>query len=333
MKVSFCIPTYNRSQFVDELLYSISNQLPHSLNIEVCISDNASTDNTRESIDIWRSKYNFPIIFQQHTENIGPDRNYLAAVNMGTGDYCWIFGSDDLLANNALALMEKKLADGFDIYLCDRKEFDISMTKVSNPHRRWISGGSRLFYFRNDSDYIEYFNKCNSVGGVFSYLSSIIVKKEKWSNVKFDDSYIGTAYSHVFILLNIINNPHATLQYISKPLAYCRGDNDTFESNGRARRIKIDFIGYLKLRKDLYSANKDIFSSFGTVLLKERPWFYTSLAMACYGNASDRSELAAFYKTLGYPKIATYFLFKFKSLASSFKKFKLIKELVKKIFA
>ncbi|MGT1483488.1 hypothetical protein ACVPR2_23360, partial [Salmonella enterica subsp. enterica serovar Enteritidis] len=37
---------------------------------------------------------------------------------------------------------------------------------------------------------------------------------------------------------------------ISLPLVDCRGDNDTFESNGKARRIKIDFIGYLKLRED-----------------------------------------------------------------------------------
>ncbi|EHV1846569.1 glycosyltransferase family 2 protein, partial [Salmonella enterica subsp. enterica serovar Panama] len=325
MKVSFCIPTYNRVKFIEDLLESINNQSSHSLIVEVCISDNASTDGTEESINIWRDRFNFPILYQRHNENIGPDRNYLSAVNMGTGDYCWIFGSDDILTKNSLALMENKLAAGSDIYLCDRRELDISMTKISNPHRRWLNGGSRLFSFSNEADLIEYFSKCNSVGGLFSYLSSIIVKRNKWSDVIFDESYIGTAYAHVYILLRIINNMNSTLQYISLPLVDCRGDNDTFESNGKARRIKIDFIGYLKLREDFYNNDTKIYISFGRVLTKERPWFYTSLAMACYGDSTDRAELASFYKKLGYPKIATNLIFRLKGLASYTKKIKLAK--------
>lgn len=333
MKVSFCIPTYNRVKFIEDLLESINNQSSHSLTVEVCISDNASTDGTEESINIWRSRFNFPILYQRHNENIGPDRNYLSAVNMGTGDYCWIFGSDDILTKNSLVLMEDKLANESDIYLCDRRELDISMTRISNPHRRWLSGGSRLFSFSNEADLIEYFSKCNSVGGLFSYLSSIIVKRDKWSDVIFDESYIGTAYAHVYILLRIINNMNSTLQYISLPLVDCRGDNDTFETNGKARRIKIDFIGYLKLREDFYDKNTKIYSSFGRVLTKERPWFYTSLAMACYGDSTDRAELASFYKRLGYPEIATNFIFRLKGLASYAKRIKLAKMVIKKIFS
>lgn len=51
--------------------------------------------------------------------------------------------------------MEDKLAAGSDIYLCDRRELDISMTKISNPHRRWLNGGSRLFSFSNEADLIS----------------------------------------------------------------------------------------------------------------------------------------------------------------------------------
>ncbi|HEB0855344.1 glycosyltransferase family 2 protein [Citrobacter werkmanii] len=331
MKVSFCIPTYNRSKFIDELLSSINKQSDHSLNIEVCISDNASTDDTKECIEIWRRKYNFPIVYHRHSENIGPDRNYLAAVNMGGGDYCWILGSDDILSYNALALMEKKLADESDIYLCDRRELDLSMTKITNPHRKWLSEDSRLFSFRDDSDLIKYFSKCNSVGGLFSYLSSIIVRKDRWSSIKFDDSYIGTAYSHVYILLRIISDLNSTLQYISQPLVDCRGDNDTFESNGKARRIKIDFVGYLKLKKDFYSDNENLSTAFGHVLLKERPWVYTSLAMACYGNSVDRAELASYYEELGYHPWFTHFLFQFGKLANHARKIKAVKNIVKKI--
>ncbi|EID1204817.1 transferase, partial [Salmonella enterica] len=68
-------------------------------------------------------------------------------------------------------------------------------------------------------------------------------------------------------------------------------------------------------------------------LTKERPWFYTSLAMACYGDSTDRAELASFYKKLGYPKIATNLIFCLKGLASYTKKIKLAKMVIKKIFS
>ncbi len=38
--------------------------------------------------------------------------------------------------------------------------------------------------------------------------------------------------------------------------------------------------------------------------------------MACYGDSTDRAELASFYKKLGYPKIATNLIFCLKGLAS-----------------
>lgn len=55
--------------------------------------------------------------------------------------------------------------------------------------------------------------------------------------------------------------------------------------------------------------------------------------MACYGDSTDRAELASFYKKLGYPKIATNLIFRLKGLASYTKKIKLAKMVIKKIFS
>ncbi|HHC1975330.1 TPA: glycosyltransferase family 2 protein, partial [Salmonella enterica] len=59
MLISFCIPTYNRKEYLEELLNSINNQEKFNLDIEICISDNASNDGTEEMIDVWRNNYNF----------------------------------------------------------------------------------------------------------------------------------------------------------------------------------------------------------------------------------------------------------------------------------
>lgn len=130
---------------------------------------------------------------------------------MGIGDYCWIFGSDDIFIKNFFVLMEDKLVVGSDIYLCDRWELDILMMKIFNLYWWWLNGGSRLFFFSNEVDLIEYFSKCNLVGGFFSYLSFIIVKRNKWFDVLFDELYIGIVYVYVYILLRIINNMNLIL--------------------------------------------------------------------------------------------------------------------------
>ena len=60
MRVSICIPTYNRASHLRNCLHSIiSNQSRSAIDFEVCVSDNCSTDETekvvrcaQESIDI-----------------------------------------------------------------------------------------------------------------------------------------------------------------------------------------------------------------------------------------------------------------------------------------
>ncbi|PQQ37785.1 transferase [Photorhabdus luminescens] len=331
MKISFCIPTYNRAEYLEPLIESIANQSNHSLDVDICISDNASTDGTDKMITNWQEKFNIIIHYHRHHENIGPDRNYLSAVNMATGDYCWIFGSDDLLADDALSSMQKSLSKEYDIYLCDRKEMDLSMKIIINPHRKLLSCDTSTFVINGNNDLVNYFNHCQSIGGAFSYLSAIIVKRNKWNAIKFDESYVGTAYSHVYILLKILNQKGTILKYISSPLVLCRFGNDYFMHSGLANRIKIDLSGYLKLANDLYKKSHHITQALHGVLLKERPWFYTSLVMSFHGNKEDKRELVHYYKELGYSEFLTKTLFLGKSVYGALRKSKKLKYPIKKL--
>lgn len=331
MLVSFCVPTYNRKTFLEELLNSIENQKKPNFDIEVCISDNASTDGTDIMIDIWRNKYSFPIVYKRNSENVGPDKNFLEAVSLAKGDYCWIFGSDDALADDALVILESYLISNGDIYLCDRCETGYNLNDIKNPHRSWLSIKDKLNILDEELDRINYFKSCLSIGGVFSYLSSLVVKRQRWTAVKFDNSFIGTSYPHVFIMMNIFNNNGCRLHYISKPLVLCRGDNDTFAHEGKAHRIKIDFMGYFKLADTLYANNPVLKREFESILLRERPWIYTTLAVACYGDTADKRDISDFYARLGYSKNLTGTLLRFGFLAGYAKNIDLIKRCLKKI--
>lgn len=244
-KITICIPTYNRAPFLAELLDSIIAQGQSGL--QLAISDNASTDNTMEIIE--NAKLRFPnLIYYCWPTNMGADRNYLKVVEIADGEYCWLMGSDDILPNGAIKRMMEIISND-DIYLIGRTETNFLLKKERN--QQWLRSKIKRkdFSFSDKNKLIEYFEDCSSLGGVFSYLSSIIVRREKWNAVTFDEKFIGTAYSHVYILLSILLSG-GRLGYYAEPLVISRGGNDSFLIDW-IRRGLLDLKGYAKLADGL----------------------------------------------------------------------------------
>lgn len=296
IKISFCIPTYNRCDFLSELIDSIISQTNNRNDIEICISDNASTDNTSEMIENFRKNTNTSIVYKRNNKNIGPDKNYLAAVSLASGEYCWLFGSDDVLSDGALDEIDKYLASGCDIYLCDRYECDLSMNRIS--YKPWMTTGDSLYLTNDKDELIKYFNNSNSIGATFSFLGSNIVKRSSWENVSFDESFIGSAYSHVFYLLDIVTHG-AKVQYINKPLVDTRLGNDFFAKDGVVKRIEIDFNGYMKFAEKFYSNDPDVKSAFLAILLREHSIFHTNILTSVYGEKEQRNRMKHNFKYSG----------------------------------
>lgn len=102
--LSIAILTYNRARCLENLL---NNILPQTKElgglIEVCISNNASTDNTREVVTNFKEKYPDLIKYNENKNNLGSDRNILKVMEMSSGDFIWTFGDDDSIADNGLS--------------------------------------------------------------------------------------------------------------------------------------------------------------------------------------------------------------------------------------
>jgi glycosyltransferase involved in cell wall biosynthesis len=81
--VSVCIPTYNGEEFIEEALYSVSNQTYP--NLEVIISDDNSLDKTIEIAQLFREKLtiNFSII--KH-EQFGLSQNWNFCISQAKGN-------------------------------------------------------------------------------------------------------------------------------------------------------------------------------------------------------------------------------------------------------
>ena len=101
MNLSVCVPTYNRAVHLANCLQSISlSKSASSHGVQVCVSDNCSTDET-ESVVLAAQK-SMTIKYHKNTSNLGIPKNFLNVVEMADGDFVWLIGDDDLLVPHAI---------------------------------------------------------------------------------------------------------------------------------------------------------------------------------------------------------------------------------------
>jgi glycosyltransferase involved in cell wall biosynthesis len=100
--VCICIPTYNAARTVRETLESILAQTYP--NLEVHVSDNASTDETLKVIE---SIEDPRITIHRHDVNVGGEGNFNRCIQLASGKYTAIFHADDLYEPD---MVEKQVA-------------------------------------------------------------------------------------------------------------------------------------------------------------------------------------------------------------------------------
>lgn len=110
-KVSVTIPTYNRAKYVSQAIESaLAQDYP---NLEVVVSDNASTDGTAEAVKSYgrdnRLKY------FRNRENIGMVPNFRKALyDYATGDWAIGLSDDDYFIDHSFISKAMKLAEKDD---------------------------------------------------------------------------------------------------------------------------------------------------------------------------------------------------------------------------
>jgi abequosyltransferase len=103
--LSICIPTYNRSKYLFRLLESLVHEIAdNSLPVNIKITNNASTDDTKSVCDDFSKKYDFISVVHQ-LENYGADFNISTAFSLSNGKYTWIIGDDDYASEGAITLL------------------------------------------------------------------------------------------------------------------------------------------------------------------------------------------------------------------------------------
>lgn len=252
MRLSICIPTYNRGQFLPATLDSIISQIDDDARsrVEICISDNASDDNTEELVAGYRERHP-QIVYHRWAINMGADLNYLKVVEISSGDYCWLFGSDDVMSQGAINRALFEIDSNPDVILYERAESDHDLAAIP-VLRNWTSLNNN-YDFNTTTErerFLEYLASCNSFGGLFSYLSVILFRKSRWQEIGDKGRFAGSAYVHLHVLLEILKSG-AKFHYRHEVAVICRTGNDSFLSEdsiaGNYKRIRLDLVGYREI--------------------------------------------------------------------------------------
>lgn len=306
IKLSICIPTYNRSGYLRQAIKSIIDQIDEGNRdiVEIAISDNCSIDDTDEMMNqLMNENQSLNIVYSKAESNLGPDRNYLRAVSIASGEYCWFLGSDDMIADGSLKRLLDVINEGHTVLISDRYNARFEDMKIIGKERffRPDLQEDTVFSFANEKDWDFYLNRCSSLGGLFSYLSSIVVNRERWNQIESEEynSFIGSAYVHVAVILKMLKQTNdTTLKYLKKPIAVNRTGNDSFLSNAYQRTM-LDIEGYIQL-SNLFEDTLVIKEGVREVVRRERPAVHWRLVLL--SNKDEFSKMIIALKEIGYVK-------------------------------
>ena len=117
-KVSVCMPTYNKADFIAEAIQSVLDQT--FKDFELIITDDVSSDNSEEII----RSFNDPRIkFIKNKKNLGMINNWNKAVSMANGEYITILHGDDRYLPEFLAaeseILDKSPNVGYVFSACN----------------------------------------------------------------------------------------------------------------------------------------------------------------------------------------------------------------------
>jgi glycosyltransferase involved in cell wall biosynthesis len=212
--VSICIPTLNRANTIEQTLESIAAQ---KVDVEVVVVDGASTDNTASILGAWRER--LPrLAYHRGKRNGGVERDTDTAVQLATGSYCWLFTSDDVLKQGALARVLEALRMGPELLIVN--------AEVRSRDLRERIDGSALRVSRSRTYYPEDFDQLFAdTAQYLSYMGGVVIKRELWMD-RDRRTYLDSDFIHLGVIFQRkLPGPSIV---IADPLIEIRYDNATW---------------------------------------------------------------------------------------------------------
>ncbi|WP_375712136.1 glycosyltransferase [Selenomonas artemidis] len=190
--LTYAIITYNRSKYLRKSLKSVLDQVGSDELVEVLVSDNCSTDDTKEVVREFQKKYK-NLRYHCNETNVGAEGNIHAALRHSKGEYVVVAGDDDYQADGSLYIL---------------------LTHIY-AHR-----DCALFYMANKEGEFGtyegqgYLDVLEKMSFYITWITGVVIKKDVYMSIsnpeKFNDSRIPQVYIQMEMLKR---NPKFSIVY------------------------------------------------------------------------------------------------------------------------
>ena len=212
INLSFCIATRNRGTFIGATLESIICQATEQ--VEIVILDGASTDNTEEVVRRYHERFPHLHYYRQNA-NLGVDHDFAEAVDRAHGEYCWLFGDDDILKSGAIQAVLDAMKGQYGLIIANAEVRNADLSKLLEPKRLQVSADR--IYKPNQNQRL-----LSEVGDYQTFIGCVVINRQLW-NAREKEKYFGSYFVHVGVIFQS-PLPEDTL-VIAKPLISIRYGN------------------------------------------------------------------------------------------------------------
>jgi glycosyltransferase involved in cell wall biosynthesis len=267
MTVSVIIPNYNHAGFLRQRIDSILNQTFRDF--ELIILDDFSTDNSRDIIDEYTSRFPFISGYFNNSNSGSPFIQWDSGVRKAKGELIWIAESDDFAETTFL---EKTTAimisnENLGLVYCNSNVIDFQKHTEypSSDMNKRLNGSKWLYDYMNkgkDELYNYLYLNCT-----IHNVSGVLFRKSKYIEAGLADHYMkycGDWFIYIRILLI------SDIAYISEPLNTLRLHSGSTFNNYYVSNIflkEVIRIYYFVIKRIRISPKKIFLMAYSTLYI------------------------------------------------------------------
>lgn len=209
-RLSICIATYNRAEYIGETLESIIPQVTDE--VEIVVVDGASSDATSTVVQNY-AKFCKQLNYIRLPTKGGVDQDFCKAVEHARGEMCWLFPDDDLLKPDAVRTVLDEAKNGYCLIVVNTQVMNSDFSKIISS--RVLNIFSNEIY--NELKLEKLFQR---VIPYISFIGCVVINRKLWIERE-KNSYFGTEFIHVGVVFQaplpaptlVIAEPFISVRY------------------------------------------------------------------------------------------------------------------------
>jgi glycosyltransferase involved in cell wall biosynthesis len=218
-RVTIFVPTYNRSQWLGNAIESALSQTYG--NFVLIVSDNCSTDDTREVVESFEDPR---LVYVRQPEHLDLNEHFNLCYGLARTDYVFLIPDDDVMAPDALERMIPVLDANPEVGLvhgCARLVDETGATIESAHHMTQLAGDE----IESGADFIR-----RAVDqGYRVHASTALIRAAALADVRLRDDEFPVTDVGLWLRLALSWN----LAFLNRPLAVVRIHSGAYTADGR----------------------------------------------------------------------------------------------------